>query len=245
MNNTALIMAGGSSERMRSGGCRTHKALRTIGGTSLLEWNLKQVFFCGFRDVWIAVNEAEEELLSAIAGLQDLAGGYGGSIRTVRESTPLGTIGAARLMIERTDDLLVINVDNITDLDLRAMFDFHLESKAALTVASHHELFRIPFGQLETAGTRVTACVEKPALPILISSGSYALGRRAMSTIAPNTRTQAPDLVNALIGAGELVASYEHSAWWIDVNDEAALARAEAARAEKMINQKVITAAVA
>ena len=139
----------------------------------------------------------------------------------------------------------MINVDNVTDLDLRALFDFHLESKAALTVASHREPFRIPFGQLETAGSQVTACVEKPALPILISSGTYVLGRRAMSAIAPNGRTQAPDLMNALIRSGELVASYEHSACWIDVNDEAALARAEAALAQKMVHPKVMTAAVA
>ena len=93
MNATALIMAGGSSERMRSGGCRTHKALRTIGGTSLLEWNVNKLFFCGFTDIWIAVNEAEEELLSAIAGLEYFAAGYGATLSTVRESTPLGTIG--------------------------------------------------------------------------------------------------------------------------------------------------------
>lgn len=226
MRRAALVMAGGRSERMRAGGCKTHKALRTVCGTTLLQHNVQTLFSYGFKDVTIAINHEEDGLLKAAEELQALASKRACGLTTVKEEEPLGTIGAARLLKEATKNLLVINVDNLTDLNLRAFFNSHLQSEAALTVACHEEPFSIPFGQLEVSGSRVSAYREKPTFPIMISSGIYALHHRAMNAIAPEKKTHAPDLINALIQAGEHVATYQHTAWWIDVNDEAALARA-------------------
>jgi NDP-sugar pyrophosphorylase family protein len=233
MNDAALIMAGGSSERMRASGCKTHKALRTIHGISLLQRNLETLFFHGFQDVSIAVNQTEEQLFSAVDALGSLAAEYHAVLRTIREQRPLGTIGAARFMTHLAENVLVVNVDNLTDLDLRAFFEFHVQNQAALTVASHLESFRIPFGQLEISGSRVIAYKEKPSFPVTISSGVYALNRRAMSAIPANEKTHAPDLINWLMQSGELVCCFHHDAWWIDVNDETALAQAEVALARK------------
>ncbi len=229
MSGTALLMAGGRSERMRAGGCKTHKALRTICGSSLLQHNLEALFSSGFKNVTVAVNQTEESLLATIKGLCPLAARRGASLNPLIEQKPLGTIGAARPMSDLIENLLVVNVDNLTDLDLQALFTHHVESQAALTVACHLEPFRVPFGQLEVSGSRVTGCKEKPTIPILISSGIYALSRRAMSAIPPDEKIHAPDLINSLAEGGELVSFFKHDAWWIDVNDEAALARAEAA----------------
>ena len=229
MTGTALLMAGGRSERMRAGGCKTHKALRTICGRSLLQHNLEMLFSFDFKEVTVAVNRAEGGLLAAIDALCPVAARAGAVLSALIEDKPLGTIGAARWMSTLAEDLLVVNVDNLTDLDLQAFFAHHLESRAALTVACHLEPFRVPFGQLEVSGSRVTGCKEKPTIPILISSGVYALNRRAMSAIAPDEKTHAPDLINSLAAGGELVSPFQHQAWWIDVNDEMALARAEAA----------------
>ncbi len=233
MNTTALVMAGGSSERMRAGGCKTHKALRAVSGTPLLQRNLETLFLFGFTDISIAVNQAEDQLLSAVGSLHSFAAHYGATLRVIPEQRPLGTIGAARLMSGFAEDVLVVNVDNLTELDLRAFFNFHLQTRAALTVASHQESFRIPFGQIEADNSRLTAYKEKPALSIAISSGAYVLSRQAMAAIPPNERIHAPDLINSLIQSGQLVSCFHHRAWWIDVNDEAALAQAEAALVRK------------
>lgn len=229
MNHGALIMAGGRSERMRAGGCKTHKALRTIGETPLIFHNLKTLFSFGFRDVWIAVNQCEEQLLRYIDSLATFAASQHATLRILREAKPLGTIGAAGLLAGIAQNVLVVNVDNMSDLDLRAFLDFHLESAAVLTVASHQEPFRIPFGQLAISGAQVTAYKEKPLLSVTVSSGAYVLDRRAMLAISPGERVHAPDRINALLDAGEQVSCFQHEAWWIDINDEDSLARAEAA----------------
>ncbi len=227
-------MAGGNSGRMRAEGCQTHKALRTVGGSPLIEHNLRKLFSSEFRDVSVAVSKSEEDLRAWLAGPGlDCAVDYRARLRILTEDKPLGTIGAARQMIDMAEDLLVLNADNLTDLDLHAFFDFHLKAGAALTVASHREPFRIPFGQLETDGARVTGYQEKPVFPVLVSSGCYILNRRAMYFIPPDTQMQAPDLINLLIDSAEMVVCFHHQSWWVDVNNEAALALAEAAFARK------------
>ena len=223
----ALVMAGGSSERMRASGVKTHKALREVAGRTLLEHNLEYLRSHGVRDVTLAVNEAEHDLLARVAGLP-----------LIVESKPLGTIGSARNFAEHTETLIVLYVDNLTDLDLTGFIAFHRAQDAALTVASHDEPFRIPFGQLELAATRVLAYKEKPVFPIPISSGLYVLSKRAMQAIEPEQRIHAPDLINRLIAKGEHVAAFRHKAWWIDVNDETALAMAEAALLRKPLLQE-------
>jgi NDP-sugar pyrophosphorylase family protein len=229
MNDAALMMAGGRSERMRTSGCKTHKALRTIDGTPLILRNLNTLISFGFHDVWIAVNQCEEQLLCYLESLRPFAASQHVTIRVLREEKPLGTIGVARLLASLANHVLVVNVDNVTDLDLRAFFEFHVENEAVLTVASHEEPFRIPFGQLEVCGAQVIAYMEKPLLSLTVSSGAYVLSRRAMLAISPSERVQAPDLINALLDANERVCCFQHQAWWIDINDEDALARAEAA----------------
>ncbi|HEY7211961.1 MAG TPA: sugar phosphate nucleotidyltransferase [Bryobacteraceae bacterium] len=217
MSAKGLIMAGGSSERMRASGTITHKALREVAGRTLLQHNVEMLRSHGVHDITVAVNEAEHDLLAAASRFHLLI-----------EPKPLGTIGAARLA-PPAETLIVLYVDNLTDLDLRAFVDFHRGSGAALTVASHDEPFRIPFGQLELAGSWVVAYKEKPLLPISISSGLYVLSPRAIDAIQPGERIHAPELINRLIANGEKVAAFRHQAWWIDINDEAALACAEAA----------------
>lgn len=227
MNVVALIMAGGRSERMRAGNCKTHKALRTVAEKSLLLHNLESIVSFGFKDIYIAVSAGEEQLLSYVRNLAVSPDAKGASISTLIEPRPFGTIGAARLLLPVATNVIVTNVDNLTTLNLRAMLDHHLNARAALTVASHRESFRIPFGQLEVTDGKVLAYAEKPRIPVRISSGSYILSPRALSSIQPHARINAPDLINALIESGELVSCFDHQSWWIDVNDEAALASAE------------------
>ncbi len=53
---TAIIMAGGRSERMRSTAGQTHKALISVLGVPMIERNLLALFAQGFRNVIVAVS---------------------------------------------------------------------------------------------------------------------------------------------------------------------------------------------
>jgi NDP-sugar pyrophosphorylase family protein len=225
---TLLIMAGGRSERMRSGGSGDHKSLRRVSGAPLIEWNLRSALHFGFTDVFIAINVEE----SAIAGWSEntgslIAASAGAHLHTIIETYPLGTIGAARRLPTDAENAVVVNVDNLTDLNLRTFADFHSHSGAAATIAVHDQSFRIPFGRAVLSDGFISAYEEKPEIRVTISSGAYVLARRAINHLPEAARTDVPEFIGSLISSRERVAAHHHFSRWIDVNDEIALPQAE------------------
>ena len=195
----ALVMAGGQSRRMRNTLGEAHKSLVAVGGICLLERNVSQLLKCGFRNVYLAINDSEQALRAYIDGtLQALVANRSAKLTCLIERTPLGTIGVAR-QVPGDGPLLVVNVDNLTDLDLAAMVQQHMTCTADLTIACHDQPFQIPFGQLVVGddGT-VSDYLEKPRLPIPISSGTYVLSAAAKSVIPHPGRTDITDLFDML-----------------------------------------------
>jgi NDP-sugar pyrophosphorylase family protein len=225
----ALLMAGGQSSRMRKNGDKRHKALRTVLGRPLLAWNLSALVSFGFRDIYIAYNRSESALADWVdSEAQALARDAGAHCTALVEGTRLGTIGAAACLPETVGHVLVTNVDNLSDLPLAALAHYHLASGAAATLATHTEPFRIPFGRLELAGDVVLGYSEKPAIPVPICSGTTVLSRRAIARINTGSSMHLPALIQSLLQEGERVCAFSHHSHWIDINDEGALAAAEA-----------------
>ena len=215
----ALIMAGGRSERMRARGDTRHKALRLAAGRRLIDWNLQALRYFGFREIYVAVNAQEHDLIQYLRPFSQL--------HLLVETAPLGTIGAARDLPAHVTDVIVVNADNLTNLDLAALARFHVAQDTAMTIATHEEVFQIPWGKVTAEGDRVARYEEKPRMLVRVSSGTYVLNRRAIDMIEVGRRLDVPELVAALLAASTPVRAWAHSAQWIDVNDETALARAE------------------
>ena len=223
----ALIMAGGDSARMRSSGFPTHKALVRLGGVTLAEIAVRALIEHGFRSIAISLRESETELLNFARGhLTVSAAAAGARLHCAIEETPLGTIGAVRRVEMASKALLVVNVDNVSDIDLRALVDEHLASGSAMTIASHIETLVFPLGELAIQDGQVMAYHEKPAHRISVSSGTYVLSPAAVAAIAPNERISVPELYDRLRGRSLSIGAYVHECAWIDVNDANALARA-------------------
>lgn len=224
----ALIMSGGQSRRMRDSLGPEHKALARVLGVTLLERNIAALLRLDFRQVFISINASEVRLRQYLdEQVAPVVESHGGALVSLVETTPLGTIGVARL-VPIGGPLVVVNVDNLTTLDLRAFVRKHVERHADLTVAVHEHPFRIPFGQaVLNADGDLTDYLEKPTFPVLISSGTYVLGDGAREAIAAGVRTDITHVFAALRARGRRIASFRHQADWIDVNDRAALEHAE------------------
>jgi NDP-sugar pyrophosphorylase family protein len=225
---SAMIMAGGRSERMRATLSADHKSLVRVLGIPLLERNLCKLLAAGFRDIVVTMNASELAIESYVnVRGRALAAAQGATIECFKELRPLGTIGAAAELNGRAGTLLVVNVDNLTALDFGELVNHHLQSRAAMTVATHFETFRIPFGEVLTSEGYITRYMEKPGRRICISSGTYVLSSRACDLIPKGRRFDVPDLIDALIKNDEPVAAFEHDAPWIDINDATAILKAE------------------
>jgi mannose-1-phosphate guanylyltransferase/phosphomannomutase len=225
----ALIMAGGRSLRMRASSGRRHKALVEVLGLSMLERNILALLSHGFHDIIVAISAREKSLIALAGGrAARLARAGGATLRVYLERRPLGTIGAARAIRAGAQNLLVVNVDNLTALDLTAFLAHHCTSKAAMTIATHTEPFPIPFGQVSVRRGRVMEYKEKPVLQILLSSGCYVLSPAARRRIPAGRSVGAPELVQILLRQKERLSAFTHSSPWIDVNDAASVDKAEA-----------------
>ena len=214
-----LLQAGGAGERMAG---PVEKPLVAVLGVPLIERNLLAVLAAGAQSVTVILRTEHLALQAWSEGRgASLARAAGVDWYVVIEREPRGTIGAA-YVLRNVSTVVVLFADNLSALSLRGMVAAHERSGAAMTLASHVEPFRIPFGRLQLENDVVRAYDEKPALPIPVASGAYVLGRAALSTIPPAGRLDAPTLVNRLIEHGARVSAYRHETAWIDVNTPAA-----------------------
>jgi NDP-mannose synthase len=195
----------------------------------MLERNLLMLLSHGFRDIVMAVSAEETDLIAFARGpATRLAGAGEATLNVFLEPRPLGTIGAARAVGAGAGSLLVVNVDNLTALDLTAFLTHHNRTKAAMTIATHCEPFPVPFGQVSIRRGRITEYKEKPVLPVLLSSGTYVLSPEGRRRIPSRRPLGAPELVQILLDEKQKIAAFPHSSPWIDVNDVASIGRAEA-----------------
>jgi NDP-sugar pyrophosphorylase family protein len=229
----ALILAGGTGERMRASGVSVPKPLVPISGVPLIERNLRQLLRYGFKHIVVAVHAQGDEVSEFAAGwLSELAGREAARLEILVEQVPLGNIGCAGLLRGRDADILTIYADNLTSLDLSDILQRHRSTGAALTLAAHKEYFQMPYGRLTIEDGRIVAYQEKPQLATTVCSAIAVLGRRALALLPADRPTGLVDLATALIQAGQPVTAYEHDSLWIDVNDASAVARAERMVAE-------------
>lgn len=228
MSTVALVMAGGTGERMRRTLGPIPKPLVPVRGTPLLEWNLLVLLAHGFRSLAVSVPAADPrvELFVRSRG-EAVAAAAGAGLEVLREEEPRGNVGCAAALHGRADPVLLVFADNLTALDLGALVKEHLRSGAALTLATHEESIRSPFGEVRVEDGRVTAYDEKPARRVLISSGVAVLGAPALAAIPARGTMGISALARRVMERGEPVREHRHAAPWVDVNDAEALERAQ------------------
>src|SRR5439155_4486182 len=162
--------------------------------------------------------EAEEIVVSVSSNATDvaahamrrgaqLAGAAGIPLSLLREDHPLGNIGCAGRLAGRAEAVIVVYVDNLTTLDLRALLLHHFEQGAAMTIATHTEAFRLPYGRTVVQDGEVVDYVEKPGIDVVICSGLAVLGEAALELLADARPTGMVDLFHMVRGAGHRVGA--------------------------------------
>jgi NDP-sugar pyrophosphorylase family protein len=228
VRTVALVMAGGMGERMRRTLGPIPKPLVPVRGTPLLEWNLLALLGQGFRSLAVSVPAADPRVEGFVRGRgAALAAAAGAELEVLREEEPRGNAGCAGALHGRADAVLLVFADNLTALDLAALVREHVQSGAALTLATHEETVRSPFGEVRVEGGRVTAYDEKPPRRTLIGSGVAVLGAAALAAIPPRGPVGIAQIARRLLEEGWHVREHRHVAPWVDVNDAEALERAE------------------
>lgn len=210
----ALLMAGGKGERLRPMTLTTPKPLLQIGGKAIIDYNVEALAAAGVRDITVSTrylaDAIDEHFAQPVAGVR---------VRTVRESEPLGTIGAASLIEWAADgDTLVMNSDLLTTISFEEMYLHHRDENADITIAAIPYTVSVPYAILTTdGGARVTGIEEKPSYSHYANAGIYIMRNEVLRTVPAGERTDATDLIERCIADGGRVTYYPIRGTWIDI----------------------------
>lgn len=210
----AVILAGGQGTRLRPYTTVLPKPLVPVGDRPVLELIIHRLADCGFVQVDLCIGHLGELIMAYFADGSRIPDGM--SLRYHREEDPLGTAGALRAIEDLDETFLVMNGDIVTDLDFRALVDFHREQNAALTIATMEKEVPISLGVVEHDDHRVTGYVEKPTLGFHVSMGVYVYEPRVLALMPPG-HFDFPDVVTLLLRKGESVVSYPFGGTWFDI----------------------------
>lgn len=227
----AVLLAGGRGQRLRPYTTVIPKPLVPIGDRPIMEHIVRRLHACGVRHVDVCLGHLGELIQTyftqATSLPEDLKLGWHW------EDEPLGTAGALKVVEGLDETFIAMNGDILTTLDYSDLMRFHRERKAALTVAMHSRRVEIDLGVIESSDGYITGYREKPSLDYDVSMGIYVYEPSALAHIPQNGAFQFPDLVHALISAGEQVAAYRTDAEWYDVGTFDELERATAVFTER------------
>lgn len=228
----AIILAGGKGVRLAPVTQVIPKPLVPLGGKPILEIVLWQLKNHGFQHVTLAVGYMAD-LIQAYFGDGGKIGLY---IDYSFESQPLGTAGPLALINGLDDTFLVMNADVLTDLDYRALVEYHKAHGAIATVSAYERQVTIDLGVIiKDGGCRIQDYVEKPSYTHLVSMGVYVFepailefirnfGDSSGNETIIRTKGQPqtgyldfPDLVKYLLSLDHRVNFYPFDGYWLDI----------------------------
>jgi NDP-sugar pyrophosphorylase family protein len=221
----AVILAGGRGARLAPFTTVLPKPLLPVGDTPILEVVVRQLAHAGIRHITLTLGYLSTLFRAYVAQhkyLSRLA-----TIDFVEEEQPTGTAGSLASVSGLDDTFLVMNGDILTNLDYRALLNYHASQDAWITIAAHRKLVKIDLGVLETdAEGRVRNYIEKPTKDYAVSMGIYVYDPKVLQFIAPGEFLDFPDLVLRLIKAGKKVTTFPNDATWLDLGRPEDLHRA-------------------
>ncbi len=211
-----VILAGGKGTRLRPYTTVIPKPLMPVGDMPILEIILRQLRRAGVHEVTLACGYMGQMFH---AFFQDGAR-FGLKIEYSFEEKPLGTAGPIAMAIDRLEnDFLVMNGDLLTTLDYRALYDAHVESGAAATIALYTREVKIDFGVIELGeGERLGRYIEKPVHRFDVSMGINVFNAaKVRRFVKQGEHLDIPQLMMKLHEAGELVRCQRLPCYWLDI----------------------------
>ncbi|HEY6531313.1 MAG TPA: NDP-sugar synthase [Acidimicrobiales bacterium] len=216
----AVILVGGFGTRLRPLTFTTPKQMLPIVGEPMIERVVRAMAGHGVTDAVLSMGYRPDAFLDAYpdgrcAGVR---------LQYAVEPEPLDTAGAVRFAATAAgidDTFIVVNGDVLTDLDVRALWDFHHERSAEGTIALTPVEDPSRFGVVPTDEKgQVTAFVEKPkpgtAPTNWINAGTYVLEPSVLDRIPTGRKVSIErETFPAMVVDGSLYAM-PSDAYWVD-----------------------------
>jgi mannose-1-phosphate guanylyltransferase len=220
---TALIVAGGRGTRLMPLTAEMPKPMLPFCGAPFLAGVARRLAGAGVRRIGLVVGSDTGPFEPLIAQLAP----HGLEVFLVPEPTPLDTAGGVReATLELDEPVLVLNGDVLSDLDVVALAQRHLATKAAVTISLTRVGDTSTFGVCVLEGHRITAFVEKPAPGTLlghdtVNAGAYVLAPGILAGFEEGPLSFEREVFPALLAAGAAITGEVHEGVWTDLGTPA------------------------
>lgn len=228
MSTRALLLAGGLGTRLRPLTNTVPKCLVPVGGRPMLDYWVDALNAANIDQALINTHHLPDPVRTYLDTVNS-AGNV--TLTEVFEPELLGSAGTVRAnrdWAEGADQIVVIYADNLSDMDLGKLVDFHARHDDPMTMALFHTPYPEKCGIAALdADTRVTEFVEKPEHPKsdLANAGIYVLDADAWREIADMGAFDFGfDVIPAFVGR---MRGYTHTGYHRDIGTHESLAQAE------------------
>lgn len=224
-NVWVVLMAGGLGTRLRPLTENIPKPMLPVGGRPLLETIVRNFAAQGFRQIFLSVNYKSEIIRAHFEdGLK-----FGVSIEYIDEEKRMGTAGALSLLPRRpTGPVIVMNGDLLTSVNFRQLVEFHRQQGARATMCVREYSFQVPYGVVQTEGSRLTAVIEKPVHNFFVNAGVYVVDPSALVLLPQGEAFDMPQLFDAVTDSGSTAGAFPIHEYWLDIGRLDDLERAKA-----------------
>jgi NDP-sugar pyrophosphorylase family protein len=215
----AVVLAGGQGTRLRPITYELPKALIPVHDRTLTEHLFDLFRRHSISNVIMAVGHMSEK----IKGHYGDGSRFNVNLSYVEEKEPLGTGGPLLLAKDQLrETFIVTNGDELKDIDLHAMYEFHRRNKAVATIALTTVSDPCHYGVARLDGNRILEFVEKPAKgkepSNLINSGLYIMEPEIIELVKPGFCMTEKDVFPLLARQGKLFG-FPFSGQWFDTGN--------------------------
>ncbi|HAN65394.1 MAG TPA: nucleotidyltransferase [Chitinophagaceae bacterium] len=131
----AMIMAAGLGTRLKPWTDKHPKALAVVNGKSLLQRNIEYLASYGINQVVVNIHHFADQIVDAV----EKNNGWGSQVLFSDERDEVletgGGLKKAAPMLSKTDPIVILNADILTDLNLHDMLRFHQVHDPLATLA--------------------------------------------------------------------------------------------------------------
>ena len=233
-----MIFAAGRGTRLKPLTEKIPKALVKIGGITLLERNIKFLKNYGINDITINVHHFSHQIIDFLKRNNS----FDISVSISDESEELlgtgGGLKKARHFFKGNEDILLINADILTNLNLNSLFLFHHLSKslASLVVRKRNTSRYLLFDKynhlsgwenIKTGDKKIVRTETINEFRPLAFSGIQIISPILLSMITEKGFFSTIDLYLRLAGNEKISSFIDNDSLWMDVGKYAEINKAE------------------
>ncbi len=223
----AVILAAGKGVRWRPLTYEIPKALIPINGKPILEHTILYLKNYGIKDIVIVIGTLGDK----IQGYFGDGKRFGVKITYVEDVQEKGTAAALKSVekVLQKKPFLVWYIDEIADIDLDDLIQFHIDNDALATVALSSVSDPLGLGTVKLQGSRITAFSEKPIKrkidSYVVNAGIFVFDPVIFKFLKKNIISLEKEVFPQLVSEKKIYG-YLFSGKWFDIGTPQAYAQA-------------------